>query len=350
MIESYGTRLQAAMKLRGISVTALAKAIGLTYQGVSRVIDGKSKAFTAANNEEAAHFLRVSPRWLATGKGEMEGLSGQVAAAWPLPFVSEDDVRALSPDQLTALGGAMALAVAQLKLGIKVNPQPTAPTIRAPSSSRGGLVDMDTADDPFPMRISGLPPPPWEGGPTTAQMEKRRHGLHISHAVDVGHVPDSGYSANDQEFLPVPELDVRLAAGQLGIENYQETEIGQILLRRSFLESFRLPIERMRIVYSHGDSMEPVIRNRNPMLLYIDPIDNLSRVNPRLIYAINQGGTMIVKCIMRDRDGVWMAKSLNPVYRPFPLQPEDGAEVRVIGHILWSPNDLRNGVDERLLA
>ncbi|MFY2945835.1 XRE family transcriptional regulator [Achromobacter xylosoxidans] len=222
-------------------------------------------------------------------------------------------------------------------------PRPSAP--RA-----GGLVDMDAADDPFPMRIQGLPAAPWEGGKTTKQMESEATGLRISPAINVGHVEDSGYSANDHEFVPVPELDVRLAAGKLGIENYQETEIGQILLRRSFLESFKRPIKRMRICYGDGPSMEPVIRHRNPMLLDVHPV-SLGQVRPRFVYAINRGGKMVVKCIERWRDGTWMAVSTNPnpEYHPFPLELDDGGDVRIIGTVLWSPYDLRNGVDERLL-
>ena len=222
---------------------------------------------------------------------------------------------------------------------------------RKPLVPRSGrLVDMDAADDPFPMRISGLPPAPWEGGKTTKQMERESRELRISQAINVGHVEDSGYSANDHEFVPVPELDVRMAAGKLGIENYQETEIGQILLRRSFLESFKRPIKRMKICYGNGFSMEPAIRHRNPMLVDIHPVE-LHEVQPRFVYAINRGGEMIVKCLEQWNDGTWMAISTNldPEYHPFPLATDDGSEVRIVGTVLWSPYDLRNGVDERLL-
>ncbi|AZS82535.1 S24 family peptidase [Achromobacter spanius] len=199
------------------------------------------------------------------------------------------------------------------------------------------------------MRIAGLPVAPWDGGTTTQQTERAVQSLRISHAANVGHVPRAGYSANDQEFLSVPELDVRLAAGKLGIENYEETAIGEILLRRSFLESFKLPIERMKIVYADGDSMEPVIRNEGPMLFYEEAVTDVRLIDPRTVYAINHGGKMIVKCISRERDGTWLAKSLNPAYPPFPLEKEDGRDVRIVGRILWSPYDLRNGVDQRLL-
>ena len=55
-----------------MTVTALAKELGISYQGVKKVVDGGSAAFTAANNAAAAAFLEVSPDWLATGKGRMD--------------------------------------------------------------------------------------------------------------------------------------------------------------------------------------------------------------------------------------------------------------------------------------
>ncbi|MCS3504988.1 S24 family peptidase [Achromobacter sp. JUb104] len=255
---------------------------------------------------------------------------------WPFPDISERDVRALPPAHINALQGALAVVIAQLKLGVKVTETPKA-------ASR--LINMDNASDEFPMRASS-DSQHWERGAAAREVGAT---LRLNQMPNVGHVPHAGYSANDQEFLSIPELDVRLAAGRLGIENYHETEIGGILFRRSFLESFRLPIERMKIVYADGDSMEPVIRNEGPMLFFEEPITNVRKIDSRTVYAINLGGKMVVKCIQRERDGTLLAKSLNPAHPPFPLKLDNGQDVRIVGHILWSPYDLRNGVDERLL-
>ncbi len=84
---------------------------------------------------------------------------------WPFPDIPEDQVRALAPAQLSALQGAIALAIAQLKLGIQVaRPAPSAPprTTSLRSIEPGGLVDIDHADDAFPMRMPGLPAAPWK--------------------------------------------------------------------------------------------------------------------------------------------------------------------------------------------
>lgn len=70
MIE-YSERLKAAMDARAVSVSQLASGMGVSYQAVKRVLDGLSKAFSAANNARAAAHLQVNPDWLATGEGLM---------------------------------------------------------------------------------------------------------------------------------------------------------------------------------------------------------------------------------------------------------------------------------------
>lgn len=231
--------------------------------------------------------------------------SGQPVAAhnvdfsWPFVDIPEDQVRALSPGDLKRLESTLASALAQLSMSVE-------------------------ASDPTALRI----------GETSR----------------VDHVTDAASCANDHEYFSVPELGVRLAAGTLGIENDTESQVGEMQMRTSLLKSFGLPIERMRIVYGEGDSMEPIIRHRSPMLFYDDPVTDRAQINPRSIYAINQGGRMLVKCIAKSRHFGWVMRSLNPAYPDAPLSDDDGKDVRILGRILWSPYDLRHGVDDRLLA
>ncbi|EJO29590.1 S24 family peptidase [Achromobacter marplatensis] len=351
MIQTYADRLLLAMRQRDVDVTTLAKALGMSYQGVKRVTEGKSKAFTAANNEEAAHFLRVSPRWLATGQGEMDAGSIRPADPWPLPFVNEAEVRALSADQLTALGVAVALAVAQLKLDVKVSAPPLDVKVSAPPAATkrmhfhadSSLVDMDSAEDAFPMRIKGQEAPPWDGGRTTTQADldaRPRISTQTGVVANVG--PGDPQAANDK-FEKVPEMaDVRLAAGD-GIENHTEEETGMVQFRRSFLRSVGADAGKARVVYAKGDSMEPVIKDGAALLVV--PNENLTVRDLAAggIYAINYDGKMIVKTVTTDRlTGRWVARSFNPAYNDIPL--ENGHPVRVLGQVVWAGSRL--GDDE----
>lgn len=227
-----------------------------------------------------------------------------------------------------------------------LRPHDTAATSAPPSNvspfrahKPGGLVNMDHADDPFPMRIPGLTAP-WEGGKTTKQIEREMAPRPLSIAADVvANVgPGEPHAANDK-FEKVPELaDVRLAAGD-GIENDNELITGMIQFRSSFLRSVGADKGRGRVVYAKGDSMEPVIRDGAALLMVPNENLTLRDLASGGVYAINYDGKMIVKTVARDRlTGRWVARSFNPAYPDIPL--ENGHPVRVLGQVVWAGTKL----------
>lgn len=83
MVE-YKDRLKAAMG-KTVTVQQLANGIGLSYQAIKKVVDGKSKALSAENNSKAARFLKVRADWLATGDGEMHLKKSTAAVVGMVP-------------------------------------------------------------------------------------------------------------------------------------------------------------------------------------------------------------------------------------------------------------------------
>lgn len=59
------------MASKNISRADLARAMGISYVAVKKVLDGQTRAFTAENNSKVAALLGVSADWLATGDGGM---------------------------------------------------------------------------------------------------------------------------------------------------------------------------------------------------------------------------------------------------------------------------------------
>lgn len=264
---------------------------------------------------------------------------------WPFRSISEDQIHDLPESQLSALEGAIALAIAQMNLGIQVSPRVAPTPQNGPASTRlhrpGGLVDMDSADDPFPMRIPNLPPAPWEGGISTHQVQRNPN---VKISTQIGVIANAGpgepHAANDK-FEKVPELaDVRLAAGE-GIENHSEDQTGMIQFRRSFLKAVGADNGKARVVYAKGDSMEPVIRDGAALLVVPNENLTLQDVASGGVYAINYDGKMLVKTVTRDRlTGRWVARSFNPAHPDIPL--ENGSPVRVLGQVVWAGSRLRN--------
>jgi len=68
VVEEYKDRLKDAMKAAGVNTTELARALGISYQAVRKVLLGG--AFGTDNNAHAAKKLGVNSDWLATGKGQ----------------------------------------------------------------------------------------------------------------------------------------------------------------------------------------------------------------------------------------------------------------------------------------
>ncbi|UXL06453.1 S24 family peptidase [Achromobacter xylosoxidans] len=351
MARIYEAARASGMLMSGPEQANLARLLNVAQQNVNNwERRGPSKEGMLA----AQNVLGVNATWVMTGEGAMFTTSAPAKASdepepakaqpWPFRTIPEDQLRALPESQLNALEGAIALAIAQMKLGIQVSPPPAAPAgnvIPLRAHKPGGLVDMDHADDPFPMRIPGLPGP-WEGGKTTKQIEREHAARPLSIAKDVvANVgPGEPHAANDK-FEKVPELaDVRLAAGD-GIENDNELITGMIQFRSSFLRSVGADKGRGRVVYAKGDSMEPVIRDGAGLLMVPNENLTLRDLASGGVYAINYDGKMIVKTVARDRlTGRWVARSFNPAYPDIPL--ENGHPVRVLGQVVWAGARLRD--------
>jgi antitoxin HigA-1 len=97
-MNTYGSRLNEALRLAEKERQELAREIDISVQAIAQVIAGKTKALTAENSARAARYLGVNSFWLATGEGEprpnVEAASpiagGQEDAGWPFPNI---DVR-----------------------------------------------------------------------------------------------------------------------------------------------------------------------------------------------------------------------------------------------------------------
>ena len=70
MVE-LGERLAVAMRERGVSISALATGVGMSYQGIRKIVRGETREIAAKNCDKIAAFLHINGRWLATGAGEM---------------------------------------------------------------------------------------------------------------------------------------------------------------------------------------------------------------------------------------------------------------------------------------
>ncbi|WP_196303116.1 helix-turn-helix domain-containing protein [Ralstonia solanacearum] len=99
-MNTYGERLQTALKLSHQTRTTLAQHLGISEQAIGQVILGSTKALTAENSARAARFLRVDDLWLATGEGEpTDSGATREQSLWPFTRVALDRVLLLPADE-----------------------------------------------------------------------------------------------------------------------------------------------------------------------------------------------------------------------------------------------------------
>lgn len=99
----YSDRLKSAMEAENVSTQMLADHLKVSYQAVKKVLDGKSKAFSAPNHEDACELLKVSGKWLAKGEGPRRAPAAEGNAA-VTSDLAEDEWMAEGRRILSALG------------------------------------------------------------------------------------------------------------------------------------------------------------------------------------------------------------------------------------------------------
>ncbi len=98
MVE-LGERLNSAMKARGVSITALSLAVGMSYQGIRKIVRQETKEMAASNCDKISAFLKINSKWLSTGEGQMDLVSEGI----PPPPAMPDEAIAIASSRTTRI-------------------------------------------------------------------------------------------------------------------------------------------------------------------------------------------------------------------------------------------------------
>lgn len=143
----------------------------------------------------------------------------------------------------------------------------------------------------------------------------------------------SGQDGLDR-FLDIPLVQAKLDAGG-GSHMVDAGVQGHIAFRRDWLRRKGSP-ESMVLMEVIGDSMEPVIREGDAVL-----IDQSRReIIAGSIYALGIAETILVKRLEK-RPNQLVLLSANPDYPPVPLQGDEIDTVRIIGKVVGMWREFR---------
>ncbi|WP_164516296.1 S24 family peptidase [Minwuia thermotolerans] len=140
-------------------------------------------------------------------------------------------------------------------------------------------------------------------------------------------------SANGLEpgFVMIPRYDVEASAGP-GMFSDQENVVDYMAFQRKWVrQALRADPDHLVLITAAGDSMEPVIRSGD--LLLIDT--SIDHFRDDAIYVIAMAGNLVVKRIQRFFTGGVSVKSDNPAYVEQTIGAGELDQVHVAGRVRW---------------
>ena len=139
----------------------------------------------------------------------------------------------------------------------------------------------------------------------------------------------------DDAFVPIPMVKLRLSAGITGYQAEPEARDGGTLgMRRTWLDRNQYSPSHLIAIYVKGESMEPSLYAGD--IVVINTLD--TKPVDGAVYAFNYEGEAVVKRLARDA-GQWWLTSDNPDQRKYHRKLCQGGECIVIGRVVRKESD-----------
>jgi len=143
-------------------------------------------------------------------------------------------------------------------------------------------------------------------------------------------VPGSSAPRPPEGFVLVPRYDIEASAGAGALAG-EENVLDYMAFQETWVRrALRVDPSRLALITASGDSMEPVIRPGD--LLLVDM--SVERVMDDSIYLVAIDDFLLVKRVQKLLKGL-IVRSDNPNYAPMTLGPDEVDEVRIRGRIRW---------------
>ncbi len=136
---------------------------------------------------------------------------------------------------------------------------------------------------------------------------------------------------SSSDWVDLPRLSLGASAGP-GAIAAEELPIGALRFCARWLRKQGLDPAQLSAIAVAGDSMEPVLRDGDEIL-----VDRTPRPLRDGVHVVRVGDALLVKRIDASRGGMLALISDNPAYRPMEVPAN---EVEVIGKVVWKSGRL----------
>lgn len=133
------------------------------------------------------------------------------------------------------------------------------------------------------------------------------------------------------EMIYVKESRISFSAGNGRMANFEIIEDEEpASYRLSWFQKYGINPEKVRRFRVSGDSMEPMLYNRDTILVNTEE----TNIIDNKLYAIRYGDGLRVKFLIKKLDGTIILRSINPAYKDEEVSPELASEhISIIGRV-----------------
>lgn len=145
--------------------------------------------------------------------------------------------------------------------------------------------------------------------------------------------PAYGELDQDDRYVTIPLLEIKAAAGGGSLIEH-ERAVEALHFRKDWVRSeLNAAPADLRLIYIHGDSMEPTLHAGDVILLNMRE----HQVARDGIYVLRIDGSLLVKRLQRLPGGGLMVISDNPAYQAFQIKAPEFTEhdISFIGRVVW---------------
>lgn len=138
----------------------------------------------------------------------------------------------------------------------------------------------------------------------------------------------------ENDYAIIPQYTVKGAAGRGHLNEHVEVK-GGLVFKRDWLSRMGLKEKNLKVIYTHGQSMEPTLADGDVLLVDESQTDPL---NSRIYAILRPDGELIIKRLVRTMTNGWVIRSDNQDKRNYPDEIASDTEIghlQIEGRIVW---------------
>lgn len=146
--------------------------------------------------------------------------------------------------------------------------------------------------------------------------------------------PEYPRTPHEDDYALIPQYTAKGSCGAGFLNGHVEVK-GSLAFKREWLAKMKAKPENLRVMYAHGESMEPYIFEGEVVLF------DVSEKEPRdkKVFVIRRpDGDISIKRLAQRLDGTWVVSSDNPDktrFRDETYLPDALHEIPIVGRVIW---------------